>query len=102
MYINDGSVFKKLDKRIIVDKETLKGCEISLLLDELGNIPIDFIPTFQNGFFYYNISPEELEEKIRVALQSSDVTKKNKEKLTRVLDEIEPDDNNYIMIGVLK
>lgn len=102
LYINDGSVFKKLDKRIIVDKETLKGCETSLLLDELGNIPIDFIPTFQNGFFYYNISPEELEKKIRVALQSSDITKKNKEKLMRVLNEIGPDDNNYIMIGALK
>lgn len=102
LYADDGNIFKKLDKRIVVDKQTLKGCEVVLLLDELGNIPIDFIPTFQNGFFYYNISPEELEAKIQAALQSDGMMEKDKEKLTRILDEIDADDNNYVMFGSLK
>lgn len=99
LYANDGQIFKKLDKRVIMDRQTLKGGEVELLMDELGNIPVDFIPTFQDGYFYYNISPEDLEGKITKALQSSGLAEDERDKLNAILDNMTPDDNNYLIIG---
>lgn len=101
LYKDDG-MFKILDKRILLDKKTLRGCETDLYLDALGDMPIDFIPTFQGNFLFYNFSPDDLQEKIEAALKLPHISNQKKMELEELLNKIQPDDNNYILIGKLK
>lgn len=90
-------------RRILIDKNTLRGAEINLIIDEFGNYPVtDMEVQFTNDYFYYNIPPDELEERIESLLQSSTITEEQRRMLTSTLENITSNDNNYIMLARLK
>lgn len=90
-------------KRMIVDKQTLKGANIDLVVDELGGLSLKgAIYHLCNGYFYYNLSPDNLKERIKKTLQKPELEEKQREKLNRILEGIAPNDNNYLMLGKLK
>lgn len=60
------------DKRIIVDKETLKGGYCKIEIDQLGGIPFKgFVSFFRYGYFVENIEPTILLEQIKAKLADS-------------------------------
>lgn len=90
-------------ERMIIDKKTLKGANIDLVVDEWGGLSLKGAGYhLSNGYFYYNISPDELQKRVRQTLQKPGLTEQHREKLVRILEEMTPDDNNYVMVGKLK
>ncbi len=88
--------------KYIVDKKTLKGAFYKLYNDYLGNMPIDWAQ-FYNGYYVWNVDPGDLMEKLEVQLKNNEsLSSKERNRLQKMLDVINENDNNYVFIGKLK
>jgi len=88
--------------QILIDKKTLRGCFVKFELDMLGGIAE--WPWFNRGYYIANKYPHELKEKLAGVLEKSEnISDETLEKIQRLHDSInEEDDNNIILIGKLK
>lgn len=90
-------------KKFIVDKKTLKGGFYKLYNDFLGDMPMEEFPSFNNGYYVWNIEPGELTESITNHLdKSSTLTQSDRKKLIELLHSIDENDNNYLFYGKLR
>ncbi|MDR1201298.1 MAG: 6-bladed beta-propeller [Tannerellaceae bacterium] len=89
--------------RIIVDKNTLRGCYINLKYNMLGNIDGPTWCDFTRGYFIASFYPYELKEQLGNALSRPErLTPEMKDKLQKLNKSITEDDNNILLIGKLK
>jgi hypothetical protein len=57
---------------------------------------------FQNGYFVYNIQPEQLMDDINKRLSESSCSEKDRLKLKELLSTLKENTNNVVFIGKLK
>lgn len=88
----------------IIDKQTKKGGFFKLINDYMGNEEIGYpIYCFQNGYYVSNQEPASLKERIDKCLASGKkMSKQMKDKLTKLSQTINENDNNYILYAKLK
>jgi hypothetical protein len=90
---------------IIIDKKTLRGCNVQFKLNSLGNVNVPFSngDSFNRGYYVDNIYPHELKEELSQALLRKDkLTPEVYERVKTLYDKIGDDDNNILFIGKLK
>ena len=76
---------------------------VRIVNDYCGNIPVPIsIVNFQNGYFVYNIQPEQLIEDINNRLIESDCTENDRQMLHKTLSILKENTNNVVFIGKLK
>lgn len=99
-----GQFYKPMPDMFIVDKESLKGCWVNFVVDELGNIPIPTSTSFQDGYFMANMYPHELKQSLEKILTEKDNTlsQERKDKIKSLYNQIDDDGNNIILLGRLK
>lgn len=91
-----------INKRIIIDKQTLRGGYYQLIADQLGGI------IFEGGDYneygcILNVEPGILSERIEKKLSASEKLSSNdKNLLMNLKNTISEDDNNYIIMGKWK
>ena len=92
-----------ITKRVMVDKKTLRGSAVHLCLDKFGMIDItaEYAQTF-SGDFALNLSPDRLQQLIEERLSKDGLDDNEQMKLRTLYDSIDPDDNNYVIVGKLK
>lgn len=88
-----------VNRRIIIDKHTLKGGYYQLVADRIGGIILPF--DYNEYGCVANIEPEILRGQIEKRL-SEKPSSADKEVLIKLKDEISEDDNNYILLGKWK
>lgn len=89
----------------IVDKKTLKGSFFKIENDYFGGVPVDTPPhIFHNGYGYYtrNMDPGDMEEWLVKILLSEKLEDKMRQQLTTILNNIDENDNNYILYAKMK
>jgi hypothetical protein len=90
---------------IIIDKKTLRGCNVQFKLSILGkiNVPFSLATSFDRGHYLDNIYPHELKEELSQALLRKDkLAPEVYERVKTLYDKIGDDDNNILFIGKLK
>lgn len=85
----------------IVDKNSLKGTYYHINNDFLGGERANPFP-FINGYMIECVDPGNLEERIEKALESGQLTEKNRARLTEVLENMTVNDNNYLLYAKMK
>lgn len=89
-------------KRFIVDKNTLKGSFYKLYNDFLGDIPLDWA-SFSNGYYVWNVEPGALFDALEKQLEENkEMSKKDRKRLTDLMNSIDENDNNYVIYAKLK
>ena len=98
----DGYI-DRITKRVMVDKKTLRGSAVHFCLDKFGMIDItaEYAQTF-SGDFALNLSPDRLQQLIEERLSKDGLDDNEQMKLRTLYDSIDPDDNNYVIVGKLK
>ncbi|MDR1202524.1 MAG: 6-bladed beta-propeller [Tannerellaceae bacterium] len=86
----------------IVDKKTLKGAYFVLVNDFFGEERFNEPLVFQNGYYLACVDPGDLEERIKKALNSNQLSDKMRQKLTEVQANMTANDNNYLLYAKLK
>ena len=89
---------------ILIDKYSLKGTYCTLVIDELGGIPVEYpYDCFQDGCFLMNLDPGDLIDELEKVLAKPErFSKEESDRLTKLKNSISVDDNNYILVGKLK
>lgn len=89
---------------ILIDKYSLKGTYCTLVIDELGGIPVEYpYDCFQDGRFLMNLDPGDLIDELEKVLAKPErFSKEESDRLTKLKNSISVDDNNYILVGKLK
>lgn len=88
-----------VEKKIIIDKKTLRGGYYQLVADQLGGILLT--GEYSEYGCVVNIEPGILLEQIEHRL-SEDVSEADEKILTKLKSEISEQDNNYVFIGKWK
>lgn len=99
--VGEGSYTTEVPAYYIMDKKTLKGAFYQLVNDYLGDMPADL---FVNGDYYtLNMEPATLKEALKKHLEvKMDISSKERERLQKLADSINENDNNYILYAKLK
>ena len=89
---------------VLIDKHNLKGTYCTLVIDELGDIPVEYpYDCFQDGRFLMNLDPGDLIDELeKVLARPERFSKEESDRLTKLKNSISVDDNNYILVGKLK
>ena len=89
-------------KHFIVDKRTLKGAFYNIYNDYLGDRASNWV-SFYGGYYVWNIEPGDLIDLLTKQLkETEDMSKKDRKKLTELLNSIDDNENNYIFYGKLR
>ena len=89
--------------RILIEKETLRGCYANFKFNMLGNIDGPNYLTFNRGYFIGSMYPHEIKEQLENALAHPEkLTPQMKAKVKKLNDRITEDDNNIILLGKLR
>ncbi|MDE5710273.1 MAG: 6-bladed beta-propeller, partial [Bacteroides sp.] len=85
----------------IMDKKTLKGSFYKFVNDYLGNMPAYL--SASSGYYTLNMEPGTLKEALEKHLeQKTDLSAKERERLRKLADSIQENDNNYILYAKLR
>ena len=90
---------------IIIERNSLRGGRVELVLDILGPIIADHEWIFGKNpeYFTLNLDPGDLEESLRKVLaEQPDLSDSDRERINGLLETISPDDNNYLIVGKWK
>ena len=89
---------------VLIDKHSLKGTYCTLVIDELGGIPVEYpYDCFQDGRFLMNLDPGDLIDELeKVLARPERFSKEESDRLTKLKNSISVDDNNYILVGKFK
>ena len=99
--LSDNTSTTEYPAMFIVDKNTLKGAFYKCYNNYIGNIPVTWL-SGSNGYYVRNVDPGQLMHEISVQLKSKKITDKQRQGLTKLLNSIDENDNNYIIYGKLK
>ena len=103
--LNKDLVFTFIRRNGLVatDMKNKKSSWIKLKNDYFGNLSIPLSKDiFHNGYFVYNIQPEQLMEEIEQRVSGNDCNEKDRQILQKTLLSLEVDANNVVFIGKLK
>lgn len=90
---------------VLIDKKTLRGGPVELVLDFIGPVKADrsWIFAKDTDYFSINIDPGDLEETLRKTLEEqSDISESDRARISELVESISPDDNNYLIVGKWK
>lgn len=88
-------------RNLLVDKASGEAFEIGKFTNDfLGNM--DMWPRFQDGYYFECMEPLQLMEKLEKTLASGDCPKDQVEKLTKLKNSLDENDNNILFLGKLK
>lgn len=89
--------------RILIDKETLRGCFANLKFDKLGNIDGPSALSFSRGYFSAIMDSYVLKEQLEKALSKPEkLSSEMQQKIKELHNSLTEDDNNIVFIGKLK
>lgn len=89
--------------KVLIDKETLRGCYVDFKLNMLGNIEAPSDISFSRGYFTAIMEPYILKEQLEKAISNPEkLTPVMLEKIKAMNDSITDDDNCFVFIGKLK
>ena len=99
-----GAVTMSPNSMIIMDKASLKGGYVDLLIGCLGGLLFKgYITYFSSGYFVLNIEPGDLLDLIKESIESTKSLKTYSQvELEKLRDQIDPDGNNVIIYGKLR
>ena len=102
--VSENSAYALPPKKFMVDKKTLKGVYYTIILDELGDMPLAWGYDFSDGYFIYNTSAIELKTRLKEHLEQNTIKDKAMvDKIQKLHNSIdEENDNNIILLGKLK
>ena len=92
-------------RSLLVDKRTLKGAQVELVMDELGGISVPLKYCLPSDYHYFAICVDPyrmmvlLEERLK---EKDKMSKKDLAKVTELMNTISDDDNNYLLLGKWK
>jgi len=100
----NGVFYAPAPKMFIVEKESLRGGWVNIVIDELGGIPIPSRTYFQDGYFIMNMYPHELKENLASVLTGTgnQLPEDKIDKIRNLYNQIDEDGNNIIISGRLK
>lgn len=90
---------------VLIDKKTLRGGPVELVLDFIGPVKVErgWIFAKDTDYFGINIDPGDLEETLRKTLEEqSGISESDRARITELIESISPDDNNYLIVGKWK
>ena len=88
---------------VATDLKNKASSYIKVVNDYYGNLPAPtYIMQLRNGYWVYNIQPEELMEVIEKRLTESSCTEKDKQVLRKMNSTLKEGENNLVFIGKLK
>ena len=95
-----GGAFN-ITKRLLVDKKTLKGAYVDIVLDGYGDFSITYQwMYFNNSYFTLGLEPHQVAETCEKLLaHPENLTQEEKQNLQELLDGITEDDNAFILYG---
>ena len=90
-----------ITKRFLIDKKTLKGAYVDIVLDGYGDFSITYQWTyFNNSYFTLGLEPHQVAETCEKLLaHPENLTKEEKQNLQELLNGITEDDNAFILYG---
>ena len=89
-------------RTIWYDKVTEEISKMNIVNDFLGNAPVS-TGSFRDGYFVQVWEPGQLIDRIKERwLPQNDMTTQQRDDLNRLLSELNPDENNIMLIGRLK
>ena len=96
-------VYLNITKRFLIDKKTLKGAYVDIVLDGYGDFSITYQWTyFNNSYFTLGLEPHQVAETCEKLLaHPENLTLEEKQNLQGLLDGITEDDNAFILYGKL-
>ena len=88
-------------KRILIDKKTLKGAYVDIVLDGYGDFSITHRWMYRkNSYFTMGLYPHQIAETCEKLLaHPENLTQEEKQNLQELLDGITEDDNAFILYG---
>ena len=103
--LNDPGMgeYLNITKRFLIDKKTLKGAYVDIVLDGYGDFSITQHWThFNNSYFTLGLEPHQVAETCEKLLAHPEsLTQEEKQNLQELLDGITEDDNAFILYGKL-
>ncbi|MDR2970038.1 MAG: 6-bladed beta-propeller [Tannerellaceae bacterium] len=103
VYESATPTFTPRRPRVIVDKNTLRGCYVNLKYNMLGNIDGPSWCVFNRGYCIASFYPHELKEELGKTLSRPErLTQEMKDRLTKLNRSITDDDNNIMFVGKLR
>ena len=88
---------------VATDLRNLTSSYVNIVNDFFGNLPVQTsVLTFRNGYFVYNVQPEELMYQIEYRLAERNVSQSDRQRLEELLSKLEEDTNNVVFIGRLR
>ena len=101
--LNDPGMSEALNikKRFLIDKKTLKGAYVDIVLDGYGDFSITHRwMYFRNNYFTLALEPHQVAETCEKLLaHPENLTQEEKRNLQELLDGITEDDNAFILYG---
>ena len=86
---------------VATDLKSMTSSWIKVVNDYYGNMPVS-IGSIHNGYWVYNIQPEQLMEDIENRLARRNITDNDRQVLTKTLSTLKENTNNVVFIGKLK
>jgi len=87
----------------LTDIKNKRSSWVKMKNDFFGNLNVQNpLSMFYNGYYVYNIQPEQLIEEIEQRLTESSCTEKDRQILLKTLSNLKEDTNNVVFIGKLK
>jgi hypothetical protein len=88
---------------VATDLRNKTSSHVNIVNDFFGNLPVQASGiVFRNGYFVYNVQPEELMDEIEKRLSESNITESDRQRLNELLSKLREDTNNVVFIGKLK
>lgn len=102
--IDENNFTTEAPNNYIMDKQTLKGAFYKIVNDYLGNIPVEWFPFYcQNGYYAQNWEPASLKDALDNYLETAkDLSADDRDRLQKLTDSINENDNNYVVFAKLK
>jgi hypothetical protein len=101
--LNDPGMSEALNikKRFLIDKKTLKGAYVDIVLDGYGDFSITHNWMYlRNNYFTLALEPHQVAETCEKLLANPEnLTQEEKQNLQELLDGITEDDNAFILYG---
>ena len=90
-----------IKKRFLIDKKTLKGAYVDIVLDGYGDFSITHRWMYlKNSYFTMGLYPHQIAETCEKLLaHPENLTQEEKQNLQELLDGITEDDNAFILYG---
>lgn len=98
--MENGQYTNKLEKRILVDKKSLKAGPLKIENDLLGGDLMGW--NFSDGYYTENLSPVKLKDRLEKFSKEEGLSVETRKRVDDLLTTIQENDNNYIVIGKMK